>query len=163
MKKLLTATALTLALAAPSFAANIAVVNLSKIAQGIPQSAEAQTKIKAEFEPRIKELQAIAKDFQDKEAKLKRDEALLTADQKRDAMRELEDIAADLKRKEQQLNQDSQRRQAEEGQKMIAVVQKAIGEIAKQKGYDLVIQNQAVIYAKPDADISDQVIKHMSK
>lgn len=164
MKKLIAVAAMTMALfSGVAQATSVAIVDLGRIAKNIPQSEAVAKKIQSEFSGRVAELKKMEKELAEKEQKLKRDEALLTDTQKRDAVRELEDISANLKRKLTALNQDGQRRQAEENQKILVEIQKTISEIAGKEGFDIVIERKVALYAKPEMDISSKVIEHMGK
>ena len=164
MKKLMATAAMTLALfSGMAQATNVAVVDLGRIIKNIPQSETIQKNLQDEFAPRMDELKALEKKMRDKQEAARRDESLLTDVQKTEVMRELEEMDASLKLKAKALQQDGQLRQREENNKIIVVVQKAITEVAQKGGYDLVVDRQALLYSKPETDISSQVIEQLTK
>ena len=164
MNQFLAAATMALALfTGTAQAANIAVVDFARIIKNIPQSETVQKTLQAEFEPKMKELQALEKSMQEKQETARRNEALMTDTQKKELIRELEEMDASLKLKAKALQQDGQLRQREENKKILIVVQKAITEISQKEGYDLVVERQSTLFTKPELDISAKVIEHLSK
>ena len=54
-------------------------------------------------------------------------------------------------------------RKNEETNKIIALVRQAIDNIATKGDYDLVLEQSAVVYSKPDSVITEEVVKQVSK
>lgn len=95
--------------------------------------------------------------------KQQRDGALMNDAQKTELVRKMESLKSEYQLKGKALDEDLRRRQGEEQNKLLVKVQKAINTIAEKDQYDLVLQRGAVIYVKPNADISGKVVEALSK
>ena len=114
--------------------ATIAVVNLRLIMAEFPQSKE------------------VGDDLQ----KAQGDKAV-------EIQRKLASLKADFDLKSQALQEDSQKKQREAESKIGKLVQSAIDRIAKERGIDLVIRGESVVFASDAVDISRDVIEKASK
>ena len=61
------------------------------------------------------------------------------------------------------MQEDQQKRVREEEVKLDKMVQEAIDAIAKERGLQLVVRGEAVVFATKAVDISGEVIKRVSK
>jgi outer membrane protein len=61
--------------------------------------------------------------------------------------------------KAQALEKSSARREQQEKAKLFKSIQDAVQKVAEKEGYDLVIDITALQYAKPEYNISEDVIK----
>lgn len=169
MGKVLQVASLALGLMAAGFSAQasaetkIAVINVPRIMQEIPQGKAVEAKLKSEFSSRISEMQRLETEGQNLAAKLKKDEAFMAADERTKLQRRLAELQADFNLKGQALQEDQRRRFNEEQKKVLSKVQDAIDGIAKAQGYDLVLNGQSVVYGAEKLDISAQVIQQVSK
>lgn len=169
MSKVLQVAGLALGLMATGFSAEaaaetkIAVINVPRIMQEIPQGKAVEAKLKSEFSSRISEMQRLETEGQNLAAKLKKDEAFMTADERTKLQRRLAELQADFNLKGQALQEDQRRRFNEEQKKVLNKVQDAIDSIAKAQGYDLVLNGQSVVFGAEKLDISAQVIQQVSK
>ena len=169
MGKVLQVASLALGLMAAGFSAQasaetkIAVINVPRIMQEIPQGKAVEAKLKSEFSSRISEMQRLETEGQNLAAKLKKDEAFMAADERTKLQRRLAELQADFNLKGQALQEDQRRRFNEEQKKVLNKVQDAIDSIAKAQGYDLVLNGQSVVFGAGKLDISAQVIQQVSK
>ena len=169
MGKVLQVASLALGLMAAGFSAQasaetkIAVINVPRIMQEIPQGKAVVAKLKSEFSSRISEMQRLETEGQNLAAKLKKDEAFMAADERTKLQRRLAELQADFNLKGQALQEDQRRRFNEEQKKVLNKVQDAIDSIAKAQGYDLVLNGQSVVFGAEKLDISAQVIQQVSK
>ena len=141
----------------------IAVVDMGEVFQKLPQREAVAKKLKGEFEPRMRELQKLESDGQALVEKFKKDEASMSAEQKKQSQEKLAKLQMEFNQKRQAFEQDNGRRQSEERNKILTKVQAAIDAIAKSNGYDLVLERNAAPYAASKLDISGQVISQVSK
>ncbi|WP_345011471.1 OmpH family outer membrane protein [Pseudaeromonas paramecii] len=146
-----------------AMAEKIAVVNVPRVMSELPQMKVIEAKLKKEFEGRVREMQRLESDGQAMAAKLKKDESFMSADERTKMQRKLAEMQSDYNLKGQALQEDQQRRYGEEQQQVLTKVRTAVDGIAKAQGYDLVLNGQAVIFASPKVDISQQVIDQVSK
>lgn len=165
MKKL--AFLLTLALA--SFAGpaaaqdvNVVFVNSARIVEEAPQAKAAQEKIEKEFSSRKDEIIAAQKELKSAQEKLERDGAVMSEAERRKLERDVVTQQRELKRSQEAFREDLNLRRNEEFSKLQREAAKAISSIAKEKGYDLVLE-AGVVYASDRADITEAVIERLRK
>ena len=65
--------------------------------------------------------------------------------------------------KGQPLQQNLQRRAGEERNKLLALIKQAIDKIAADEGYDLILNAGSASYAKPELDLSADVLEQVRK
>ena len=92
--------------------------------------------------------------------KARRDGQILGEDGMRKLQIEIGSLQAEYKVKAQSLA-DAKQREGSEKQKLFVTIQKAIKTVAEKQGYDMIIDAQALQYAKPNSDITDAVIKEL--
>ncbi|GGZ02137.1 MAG: outer membrane protein [Shewanella sp.] len=166
MKKLMNGALVSLMLVgAPmaAYAEKLAVVDMGAVFEQIPQREQVTKQLKSEFGDRMAEVQKLQDELKGLLEKQQRDAQLMTDAQKTDLVRKMESLKADYQLKGKALDEDLRRRQGEEQNKLLVKVQKAINDIAKKENYDMVLQRGAVIYVKPEQDISSKVVDALSK
>ncbi|AMH18139.1 OmpH family outer membrane chaperone [Hafnia paralvei ATCC 29927] len=164
MKKWLYAAGLGMALAVSAnvqAADKIAIVNVSSIFQQLPQRATVAKQLENEFKSRATELQSQERDLQSKMQKLQRDGSTMKASDRTKMEKDIMAQRDAFSQKAQAFEQDNRRRQAEERNKLLSRIQDAVRTVAKDKGYDLVIDANAVAYADSSNDITAQVLKQV--
>jgi len=160
-----TAVASSLLFASSVMAADqkIAVVNFQEIMGKIPQSATVMQKLENEFKDDKAVLAQLEKDikyYQEKKSK----EALLMSDkQKAELEAQIAALYQDYQVKGKAFQQATGLRKNEETNKIVALVRQAIDTIAAKGKYDLVLEQQAVVFAKPDSIITQEVVEQVSK
>ena len=55
------------------------------------------------------------------------------------------------------------RRQAEERNKIFALIQQAITAVAAEEKVDIILDSKAVTFVKPEKDLTDKVVEKVSK
>ncbi|QVK24896.1 OmpH family outer membrane protein [Shewanella dokdonensis] len=146
-----------------AYAEKLAVVDMGAVFEQIPQREQVTKQLKSEFGDRMAEVQKLQDELKGLLEKQQRDAQLMTDAQKTDLVRKMESLKADYQLKGKALDEDLRRRQGEEQNKLLVKVQKAINDIAKKENYDMVLQRGAVIYVKPEQDISSKVVDALSK
>lgn len=166
MKKLLKAAGISLLLLTSSFFANaaqaaqkIAYVNTAEVFQVLPQREVVAKQMQQEFKDKAAELQSIKAQAQEKIKKLQRDGSIMSQSDVEKLRIEISQLESTYKIKGQALEQESQRKEAQERQKLLTTIQSAVEKVAKKDGYDMVVDIQALRYASPKYDITQQVIK----
>ncbi|WP_432280111.1 OmpH family outer membrane protein [Shewanella aestuarii] len=166
MKKIVNRALVTLAfLAVPMMAQaeKIAVVDMGEVFEQLPQREQISQSLKTEFGDRVAEVQKMQDEMRSLVEKQQRDGALMSETQKTDMVRKMESLKAEFQLKGKALDEDMRRRQGEEQNKLLVQVQKIINDIAAKEKYDIVLQRGAVIFVKPEADISGKVVEALSK
>ncbi|CAG8998488.1 MAG: Chaperone protein Skp [Candidatus Celerinatantimonas neptuna] len=167
MKKLVQSILIAVALLGPATAAmasnKIATINMREVFQQLPQREAVIKKLQNEFAGRVKELRGLQSKIQVLYQKRQKNKALMSSDDLTKMNRNLEELQTEFQLKRKNFEDDHRRASEKEQQKLIAKIQAAVSKIAKQKGYDVVIPIDATAYAKPNLDISKQVIDTVSK
>jgi outer membrane protein len=170
LKKFIKTIALTTAasgmlLASSAMAANqkIAVVNFQEIMGQIPQTAAVMQSLEAEFKDEKAVLAQLEKDIKYYQEKKKRDGSLMSAKEKEDLDKQIGTLYQDYQTKGKVFQQSTGARQNEETNKIIALVRQAIDNIAAKGKYDLVLEQKAVVFSKPESSITAEVVEQVSK
>ncbi|MCK6262597.1 OmpH family outer membrane protein [Vibrio sp. ZSDE26] len=142
-------------------AQKVGYVNSAQIFQALPQREVVLQKMQEEFKDRAAELQAIQAQAQTKMEKLQRDGELMTAGEVDKLRVEISQLESNFQIKGKSLEKASARREAEEKQKLFKLIQDAVTKIAEKEGYDLIVEAQALQYAKPEFNISEKVIESL--
>lgn len=148
-----------LACGAASAEVKVAAVKASELILKSPQFKAGQDKMKAEFEKRGKDLEGDAKKFQDDVKKFEKEADMLSADKRAATEKDLRSRQVDLTYKQKQLQEDVQNRDRQLSQEMQEKIKGVITALAKEKGYDLVVQDP--VYATDAVDITDEVLKKL--
>lgn len=166
MNKMVNRALMTLVLLGAPLAAqaeSIAVVDMGAVFEQLPQREQISQSLKSEFGDRMAEVQKMQDEMRSMMEKQQRDGALMNETQKTELSRKFEALKSDYQLKGKALDEDLRRRQGEEQNKLLVKVQKAINTIAEKEKYDLVLERRAVVYVKPNADISGKVVEALSK
>ncbi len=140
----------------------IGYVSTSVVLSQMAQASKVNEKLRAEFKDRIAEIERIEKKLKEGVEKLKRDGELMSETQRTNLQRELQSSDADLKLKVSNLREDERKRSAEEQRKLIERLQKAIDNLAKKEGYDLILDKQVALYISDDKnDLSEKLLKNL--
>ncbi|MCG6199676.1 OmpH family outer membrane protein [Psychromonas antarctica] len=169
MKTLFKVVTLTVALVSLSTAnaaqeaQKIGVVFPTKIIQQSPQREKTIKKLENEFKPRYEEIQGLEKEITKMQATLERDGEMMAQGDVTSLKRKIEVKLSEYKLKGKAFQEDQRRRQSEEQQKAFITLREVINAVALEEGYDVVLNGEQIVYSKPALDISDIVIKEISK
>lgn len=170
MKKLfktsaIAAVASTALLSNAAFAADqkLGVVNVQSIMKQLPQSAAMVQALNAEFKDETAEVAQIEKDIKYYQEKQKRDGALMSEKEKEDLNKQIAELFQNYQTKGKALQQKIQMRQNEETNKILALVRQAVNNIAETEKFDVIVEQKAVVFAAPDADLTSKVVEQVSK
>ncbi|MAR91137.1 MAG: hypothetical protein CML06_09705 [Pseudomonadales bacterium] len=119
-------------------------------------------KLKAELEKDRAELESLNMKGKDLQDRIKKDGAVMSADERHKLEKELMEVANEVQFKKQQLQKSGQADQVQMMESLIPKFEKALNEIIAQQGIDLVLRSEVVIGANPKLDITDQVVKKMN-
>ena len=140
----------------------IGYVQADKVMQSAPQTAEVGKKLEKEFGARSTELQRLQKQVETQEVALEKDSLTLTESERNKKMRDISDFKMALERKQQEFNEDINIRKNEELAALQDKIKAAVASVAQSSGLDIVLFS-GVAYASKQADITDSVLKAMSK
>ncbi len=169
MKKVILFVALTMIVAVSSVAQaqKIATVNTQTLIDTMPQKDSADAKLAAIariYDEKLRDLQMEMQNKQ-KEYEMKVN-SKAPATQLELIQKSYERLVQEYKETEEMGNAELQEARAKELQPLVDIIKKAVGEVAKTKGYAHVIDNAAgvVLWSmNPSDDITAAVIAHLLK
>ena len=164
MKKLVVVLGALLMAAAAHAETKIGFVDMQKAIQSTSAGKKAKTELETEFNKKKKELEKKEADLKKMGEDLEKKKSVLSEDalgkkqaEFQEEMLKYRDVVGksqvEIKKKERDLTAP-----------ILEKMKKVIAKIAKDKGYSLIMENnQAVLYATPDSDLTDEVIKAYEK
>ncbi|MCV2884998.1 OmpH family outer membrane protein [Aestuariibacter sp. AA17] len=141
----------------------IGVVSVEQVFSQMPQAAGIQQMIQDEFKDRVEEVNRLQKDIEYQLNKRQREAATMNEQQIKDLEAKIMEMRKEYAEKAQPLQQDIQKRSNEERNKLLVLIRQSIDAIASEEKFDMVLQGQAAIYAKPEFDLSTKVLERVSK
>ena len=141
----------------------IGVVFPSKIMKESPQMQRVVKKLDTEFKGRYEALQSLGAEIANIEKTLKRDAELMDSNELSKLKLTHEIKLSEYKLTGKSFQDDNRRRQGEEQQKAMRLVQQVISEVAKKQGYDIILNGEQIVFTAPEFDISDIIIEEISK
>ena len=162
LKSLLALTLLTSALSISAAEVKVGYVQVDKILQDAPQTAESGKKLEKEFSPRSQELDRMQKQIKDLQTSLDKESLTLSESARRDKERDLSNIKIEFQRKQRELREDVNLRKNEELSLLQDRINKAVTTVSEAEGYDLVVYG-GVAYASKKVDITEKVLKALGK
>ena len=156
------ASLMTFAMSVHAAELKVGYVQVDKILQEAPQTAESGKKLEKEFSPRSQELDRMAKQIKDLETSLDKDGLTITEADRRSKERDVQNIKTEFQRKQRELREDINLRKNEELGSLQDRINKAVQSVAKAENYDLVMYS-GVAYAADKIDITDKVLKLLGK
>jgi outer membrane protein len=144
-------------------AETIAVVDIQRVVSQLPQMAQIQQQLTQEFAAPSEEIKKLESDIKFNLEKYQRESATMSPEQQEELRATIEQMQKDFQAKAQPLEQQFRRRQAEERNKILALVKQAVDVIAADDKLDVVLNAQSVVFVKPEKDITDQVVTKVSK
>ena len=160
MKRAAIAAAMAAAsLAAPAHADDykIGVLNVDRVLQQSRDAKAAHDRIEQAFKDRAADVASREQEVRAAAAQLEKDGPTLSADERANRERALDARTRDVQRMREQLTEDLRTRQFEELDKLKQHLDAVLTRYAKERGYDLILQDAAFIGHA--VDITDEVIK----
>ena len=140
----------------------VGYVQVDKLLQEAPQTAETGKKLEKEFSPRSLELDKMQKQLRELETALERDRTTMTDADRRLKERDFNNLRLQFQNKQRELREDINLRKNEELAILQERINKAVQTVAETEGYDLVAYS-GVAYASKKIDITDKVLKLLGK
>lgn len=139
----------------------IAVVNINKILQKLPQIITVEKNIEHEFKIRAQKLQDKEKALQKKIQMLQRDSLSIKNIDKikveSDIIKQKEKFIKQLK----DFEKDNNQRNIEERNKILIKIQNEVNKIALKEGFSIVIDASSIIFLVKSKDITEDVLKQV--
>lgn len=138
----------------------IGFINPIKVLEMAPQAEAARNELEREFAQRKDDLEAEDTGIRRAEEKLGRDSAIMSETERQKLERDILSRKRDVRRAKEEFREDLNLRRNEELAKLQKEVLKVINELAKEKGFDLIV-GEGVVYASDAIDISEQVLQRL--
>jgi len=138
----------------------IGVVDSDRILRDSGPAQRASRKLDREFETRKNTLQRLSN--QGKALELQLDRGVLPDVERRAKERELVRLTQEFDRLQRELNEDMNNRRNEEMAALQERAKAAVRHVAEAERFDLILQDQDVIYRHPRLDVTDKVIRLMA-
>ena len=139
----------------------VGAVSIAKILNQAPQAEQANKRLQKEFEPRQKALQDTENSLRSMQQRLDKDSAVMNDTQRRNLERDIRVQSRDFQRAAAEFRDDFNIRRNEELGKFQQQVLQAVNALAKEEGFDLILNEGAVIYAGQSIDITDKVLRKL--
>ena len=140
----------------------IGYVVVEKVLKDAPQTAASNKKLEKEFKSRTDGLQKKVKAIQKQEKDFNKNSVTMAAADRQKAQKKIQNSKIEIQRIERELREDIDIRRREEIGKLQQKINEAIEEMAKTEKYDLILY-QGVAFASKEIDITDKLIKVLSK
>ena len=137
-------------------------VQVDKILQEAPQTAESGKKLEREFSPKSQELDRMQKQIHDIETSLDKEGVTLSDTDRRNKERDVANLKIEFQRKQRELREDINLRKNEELASLQDRINKAVQTVADAEKFDLVVYG-GVAYASKRIDLTDKVLKLLGK
>jgi len=142
--------------------AKIAVIDVQAAILSSEQAKERIAELKKQYAPDQNELKDLAEQIQKLQAKIEQDAAVMSESEKKKLGKDIEDKAVDyqfnLKKLQKSQNESQQELLAELGPKL----EEAIQAVIKDGDYGLILERRALIFAKPEYDITKKVTEKLN-
>lgn len=148
--------------AAAANSVKIAFVDVQAIASQLPQAQQVQETIMAEFGERIEAVGQLERDINFNVEKIRRDGPTMSEAQQQELAQQIQQQQRQYEELARPLDEQMRQRQAEERNKILALIKNAIDQVAAQGDYDIVLNSGAAVYAKDSYDISERVVRQLT-
>jgi outer membrane protein len=136
----------------------IGYVNGERVLREAEPAKRAQAKLEAEFSKREKDLNDQNAALRAQAEKLDKDSPTLSEAEKTRRQRELVELDRDLQRKHREFQEDLTQRKNEELSNVSERATRAIKAIGDAQHYDIILQDQLVVYFSNRVDLTQKVI-----
>ncbi len=153
--------AASLPLSAQAQELKVGFVSTEKIFREAAPAKAATAKLEQEFSKRDKDLQELAAKVKATAEKLDKEGPVLAESERAKRQRELTEMDRDFQRRQREFREDLNQRRNEELAVVLEKANRVIKQIAEAEKYDLVLQE--AVYFSPRIDITDKVLKALSK
>ncbi|MCH8536183.1 MAG: OmpH family outer membrane protein [Alkalimonas sp.] len=148
--------------AAAANSVKIAFVDVQAIASQLPQAQQVQETIMTEFGERIEAVGQLERDINFNVEKIRRDGPTMSEAQQQELAEKIQQQQRQYEELARPLDEQVRQRQAEERNKILALIKNAIDQVAAQGDYDIVLNSGAAVYAKDSYDISERVVRQLT-
>ncbi len=140
----------------------IGFVNYNELLQESPQAKQIAAQLRAEFQPRERELTQLQQSLKARADQFQRDAATMTDEQREKTQSDLQESDRDLQRRQSDLQDDLNTRRQEALSSLQRVLVEQVRTYAKAQNFDLVLAD-GVIYATGTIDITPAILARLEQ
>jgi outer membrane protein len=164
MKKIISAISIAIVSVTCSYAeAKLAVVNPSEIFNDTDLGSVSIKKLENDLKPQAAKLQQQRSEIMQKVNELQQNSTTMTKDELAQQQQAIEKEQQEFTGKARILQQKEYAKKDELSKKFQASFDKSVSQIAREKGYNMVVTTQALAYSEGVDDISNDVVALMNK
>jgi outer membrane protein len=164
MKKLVVALSVLMMAAAAKAESKIGFVDMQKAIQSSSAGKKAKTELEAEFNKKKKELEKKEADLKKMGEDLEKKKSVLSEEALGKKQAEFQEEMLKYRDVVGKSQMEIQKKERELTAPILEKMKKVIAKLAKDKGYSMVLENnQGVLFATPDSDLTEDVIKAYEK
>lgn len=164
MKKLVVALSVLMMAAAAKAESKIGFVDMQKAIQSSSAGKKAKTELEAEFNKKKKELEKKEADLKKMGEDLEKKKSVLSEEALGKKQAEFQEEMLKYRDVVGKSQMEIQKKERELTAPILDKMKKVIAKLAKDKGYSMVLENnQGVLFATPDSDLTEDVIKAYEK
>jgi outer membrane protein len=141
----------------------IGFVHNERLLRESPASLKVAAKIETEFAKRRAEVKALADRISDIQKQIDRNGLTMPEAERRVKERELTALSRDFQRAQTELRDDISTRENEELRGLAERANRVIRRIAEQEKFDIIFQQEAVVFVAPRVDLTDRVLKELGE
>ncbi len=146
-----------------TIAVKIGFVHNERLLRESPAAIKVATKIEAEFAKRRAEVKAQADRIAEIQRQIERNGITMPEAERRAKERELSALSRDFQRAQTELRDDIQLRENDGLRSLAELANKIIRRIAEQEKFDIIFQQESVVFVAPRVDLTDRVLKEMGE
>lgn len=164
MKKLVVALSVLIMAAAAKAESKIGFVDMQKAIQSSSAGKKAKSELEAEFNKKKKELEKKEADLKKMGEDLEKKKSVLSEEALGKKQAEFQEEMLKYRDVVGKSQMEIQKKERELTAPILDKMKKVIAKLAKDKGYSMVLENnQGVLFATPDSDLTEEVIKAYEK
>ncbi len=141
----------------------VAVVNVQQVLQQSPRVAELSKKLESQFKARQTKIGDQQKSLQDELDRFKKESPTMSQKDRDSMQKKIAADRSDLVKQVVAYQQDLQKEQNKVMQGILSNLNSIVATIAKAQSYSLVLDSQAVIFARDGNDITKDVAKQFNE
>ncbi len=144
--------------------AKVGYIDMQKAIQSTSAGKKAKTELEGDFNKKKKELEKKEADLKKMGEDLEKKKSVLSEDALNKKQAEFQEEMLKYRDVVGKSQIEIQKKERELTAPILEKMKKTIAKLAKEKGYTMVIENsQMVLYATPEADLTDEVVKAFEK
>jgi outer membrane protein len=143
----------------------IGYVDLQRALSEVSEGKKAKARLKKDFESKQQKLTNKQEDVKKLKQSLQSGAEMMTDDAKRQKAMQLQQQMAELQQLYMEMQRDLAEKETQATQKIFKKMEKILNKIAKDKGYDLILEKteSSVLFAQDSMDLTDELIKRYDK